>query len=293
MSLVGRWPLTVIVFIVFLTSCFHPCTQDENNDSPQHQAVDPNDPHGGVQMGSSNNCDDGKTNLNIDWDPSSTEEYTCTENIREPSNKGLHYSEYEEQPQQPRHICYPNKIEYTEDLPTSGPHRPVWPKYGEYKYIPVQRWLHSLEHGAVVFFYHPCADPDQILAFKYIAKGCLWKHIITPYKKLPPNMNFAILTWRNKLVLSDPDVEYMVPFIRQHALQAPEGPVSKNGEYEAGLIQKAQRVSDEKDSDICPQMLLMQEGLETIKKHSEFRQMQDEMSQIKLKKIMDNIMTNW
>jgi len=27
----------------------------------------------------------------------------------------------------------------------SGPHRPLWPKYGEYAYVPPQRWLHSIE----------------------------------------------------------------------------------------------------------------------------------------------------
>lgn len=38
----------------------------------------------------------------------------------------------------------------------SGPHRPLWPVYGEYVYLPPQRWLHALEvnitllHGNVV-----------------------------------------------------------------------------------------------------------------------------------------------
>lgn len=27
----------------------------------------------------------------------------------------------------------------------SGTHRPLWPAYGEYVYVPKQRWLHSLE----------------------------------------------------------------------------------------------------------------------------------------------------
>ena len=26
-----------------------------------------------------------------------------------------------------------------------GPHRPLWPVYGEYLYLPPQRWIHSLE----------------------------------------------------------------------------------------------------------------------------------------------------
>lgn len=27
----------------------------------------------------------------------------------------------------------------------SGSHRPAWAKYGEYKFLPKQRWLHNLE----------------------------------------------------------------------------------------------------------------------------------------------------
>ena len=27
----------------------------------------------------------------------------------------------------------------------SGSHRPAWARYGEYKFLPKQRWLHNLE----------------------------------------------------------------------------------------------------------------------------------------------------
>jgi len=27
----------------------------------------------------------------------------------------------------------------------SGDHRPVWPKFGEYIFVPPQRWLHNIE----------------------------------------------------------------------------------------------------------------------------------------------------
>lgn len=37
------------------------------------------------------------------------------------------------------------KITYNETVPTYGDHRPLWPIYGEYRFLPVQRWLHSLE----------------------------------------------------------------------------------------------------------------------------------------------------
>ncbi|KAK3084452.1 hypothetical protein FSP39_013766 [Pinctada imbricata] len=34
----------------------------------------------------------------------------------------------------------------------SGPHRPLWPVYGEYLYLPPQRWVHSLEPYALVTY---------------------------------------------------------------------------------------------------------------------------------------------
>lgn len=69
----------------------------------------------------------------------------------------------------------------------SGPHRPLWPRYGEYTFVPKQRWLHSLEHGAVVMLYHPCANNDEINTLKKLVKKCLYRHIITPYNLLDPD----------------------------------------------------------------------------------------------------------
>ena len=81
----------------------------------------------------------------------------------------------------------------------SGDYRPLAPKYGEYKYLPPQRWIHALkvrnvdisnhtimypQYGAVVFLYHPCAPLEQVMTLKDIAKSCLRKHIITSYPEL-------------------------------------------------------------------------------------------------------------
>lgn len=65
-----------------------------------------------------------------------------------------------------------------------------------------------------MFLYHPCADPDQIEEFKAVARGCLRRHIISPYKKMPPEMNFALLTWKCKLTMSSVDVSLMVDFVK-------------------------------------------------------------------------------
>jgi hypothetical protein len=55
--------------------------------------------------------------------------------------------------------------------------------------------------GAATFLFDPCADFAQIVRFKRIAKSCLRKHIITPYKNLPKNEAFNVVTFGCKLGL--------------------------------------------------------------------------------------------
>lgn len=69
----------------------------------------------------------------------------------------------------------------------SGTHRPLWAIYGEYKFLPKQRWVHNLEHGAVVMLYHPCANKYEVNLLKKIVRSCLYKHVITPYNLLTPD----------------------------------------------------------------------------------------------------------
>ena len=58
---------------------------------------------------------------------------------------------------------YPNS-NYPNGIPASGYHRPKWPEYGEYRWIPPLRYVHSLEHGAMLFMYHPCAPIELVQA---------------------------------------------------------------------------------------------------------------------------------
>lgn len=80
--------------------------------------------------------------------------------------------------------CMEDSISYKASPPSNGPYRPLAPKYGDYRYLPPQRWLHTLKTGGVAFLYHPCADPDQIDRLKFLAQSCLKAYIITPYKNL-------------------------------------------------------------------------------------------------------------
>ena len=56
---------------------------------------------------------------------------------------------------------YPNSG-YPKGIPHSGYHRPKWPQYGEYKYIPPLRFVHALEHGSILFLYHPCTPVELV-----------------------------------------------------------------------------------------------------------------------------------
>jgi hypothetical protein len=42
-----------------------------------------------------------------------------------------------------------------------------------------------LQHGGVAFLYHPCADSGEVEKLKEIAKSCLRRYVITPYRLLP------------------------------------------------------------------------------------------------------------
>ena len=87
------------------------------------------------------------------------------------------------------HVCrtderenfYP-KSGYPNGIPVSGHHTPKWPKYGEYYWVPPLRYVHALEHGAIVFMYHPCTDEQQVRRLRKIATSCLWKHLFFSFK---------------------------------------------------------------------------------------------------------------
>lgn len=210
--------------------------------------------HGGVPMGHINVCDDAKTQITMDWDPSSTQEHTCDGDMISQFQPQMRSKvSCEEQTKSPIHVCYPHEIHYDSIPPTSGKHRPNWADYGEYKYVPPQRWLHDLEHGAIVMLYHPCADPREVDTLRTVVTGCIRKHIITPYKLLPRETPFALLSWGCKLMMSWVDPPVALRFIMDHAKRdGPEGQLARPGRYNQSIIVPAKIVSDYNDSHICP-----------------------------------------
>lgn len=224
--------------------------------------------HGSVQMGVlDDDCDNGKDRLDVDLAEMSEIMRTCTYRLpvhlcrRKQKNRpskvygscGTPKMICTTHANRPLHECMNEVIVYNDPIPTSGAHRPIWPVYGEYYYIPPQRWLHSLEHGAAVFLYHPCADLHQLDTFKTLAKTCLRRHIITPYN-LTDEQPFAILTWTCRLMLDrvDTNIPAAVEFIRNTALNTYESKVYQDGKYNFLLKRTAQTVTDRHDSEVCP-----------------------------------------
>jgi hypothetical protein len=59
-----------------------------------------------------------------------------------------------------------------------------------------------IQIGAAVFLYDPCVDEMELEVFKKLAFSCLRMHIITPYKSLPGNELFSVVTYGNRLALN-------------------------------------------------------------------------------------------
>jgi len=251
----GKYEIAPLVNILYLTSLVQSAVQLEKRQStPQFSG----DVRHKVKMGEANvGCDDGINTLAVDWFDSPLN-YTCyhpttpllpTSSLRpqiECTNPPSDYS--------PRHFCMNQVITYNTTVPTHGDHRPIWPKFGEYRFVPVQRWLHNIEHGAVVMLYHPCTHPATVDKLRRIVRGCIRKHIITPYTNLPEDRPLALVAWGCRMLMSDINPGQVRKFIKSYGLKGPEGSYPKEGQYVHELLHlaKAPPGSDMNDTKLCP-----------------------------------------
>lgn len=152
-----------------------------------------------------------------------------------------------------RHACNQHPIFYdnlgqfaTSVLPPPvGRHRERWAKWGEYEYLPPQRWLHNNEHGGAIFLYHQCLDQDSLCQLRrYIQKwqkriGSIpWKNkgkddedtfrfILTPFKDLAQPI--AIVSWGqvySSKCMNEHDMDYFLEKTYRTAYEdwPPNGP---------------------------------------------------------------------
>ncbi|XP_071179351.1 uncharacterized protein [Mytilus edulis] len=190
------------------------------------------DRKGRIKMGEPNhNCDDAE------W-PNNYIDIGCNDFICSgPTVKGARKHTVKLDLSQPdygaMHMCMNKKIVYNRTIPSSGDHRPLWAKYGEYAYCPPQRWLHNAEHGGIIFLYNPCLESSQIkLLRKAVKKAKVKKYVMTPYS-LPRDMPIAVVAWRSVLQMNAVDVKQIVKFSKKRYNKGPES-TNKEGQYTFG-----------------------------------------------------------
>lgn len=144
-------------------------------------------------------CDDAKTNLSLDFDPydiTFQDVFLCLNPFRR-YQPDIHIKAHHRAFKIPdamefNHVCMNTTIKYDYDIPTFGDHRRLWAQWGEYKYVPAQRWMHNLEHGGIVLLYHPCALQSEVQRLRKIVTSCLYRHIITPSQSLTADRPLAV-----------------------------------------------------------------------------------------------------
>ena len=104
----------------------------------------------------------------------------------------------------------------------------------QYQFVPAQRWLHNIEHGAVVMLYHPCTHPHTVQTLRRLVTGCIRKHIITPHTNMPEDRPLALVAWGCRMLMSEVDENQVITFIREKGLKGPE--VGQWGEVCSNLI---------------------------------------------------------
>lgn len=108
-------------------------------------------------------------------------------------------------------------VVYLDTPPVGGPHHPCWADYRVYAEttpLPPRRWVHNLEHGAVVFLYN-C--PEGCEAEVEQLSSMVANHprtLLTPYTDMSPG--FAAVAWGVRLVSSCLDLRAFEMFYQLH-----------------------------------------------------------------------------
>lgn len=115
----------------------------------------------------------------------------------------------------------PEPIEYTDLPPAGGDHAVCWTKFGVHKdEAPDERWVHNLEHGAVVFL-HNCPDgcASELSRLGALINGRTFA-LVMPYAAL--RTRFAAVAWGKRLLSECFDEAAFVQFYEDNADKAVE-----------------------------------------------------------------------
>lgn len=202
-------------------------------------------------------CDDGKTNIEIDLNGDSdwkcpSEKWKVHDMVISNTTKAC----YDEEPAY--HVCVDRNIDnlYGSNIPHSGPHRAVWAQFGEYNYLPPGRYVHNLEHGGVVFMYHPCTPDTMVDSLRKVANSCLYRYILTAFPNLTMEYPIAVVTYGCILRLSRVDPFEIKSWVREQFGGSPESDEYGNGQYNFGLLHPSVEPENySTDSDtFCPDL---------------------------------------
>jgi len=164
---------------------------------------------------------------------------TCTSGPRTLEICGPGVVENKPDAKKPNHVLEPAPITYADSPPSSGDHRPAWGRWGEYDYLPPQRWLHNLEHGGLAFLYDPCAPIEVINALRAYVRALPeddsgpFRWVLTPYPDLPTPV--AAVAWEWTWQAECVDIESLDKFVTDHYRQAPED-FGADGSYGTGWL---------------------------------------------------------
>ncbi|XP_065054193.1 uncharacterized protein LOC135682994 [Rhopilema esculentum] len=147
--------------------------------------------------------------------------------------------------------CYQDPI-FCETYHLSGKRELRWPAYGEYSHLSHEHWVKILQHGGVVFLYHPCANTSLVTKLRQLAESCLHRYVLTPYEKLTSSKPIALVSWGCFLLMNKVDFPTCKRWIKSHAYKGPASHIHKNGTYEHQLVRAAKVITDVKDTFLCP-----------------------------------------
>jgi hypothetical protein len=117
------------------------------------------------------------------------------------------------------------EIDYPDPPPAGGAHNPCWLPFGVYDSEPPdERWVHNMEHGAVVFLYN-CPDgcPDEVAELEIMAASRPFA-LVAPYAALPGR--YAAVAWGFRLVSECFDRAALEGFYEAHVNHGPESSTS-------------------------------------------------------------------
>ncbi len=115
----------------------------------------------------------------------------------------------------------PEPVDYDDRPPAGGPHSSCWTEFGVHATeVPDERFVHNLEHGAIVYLYRcPEGCATEQASLEALADGRPFV-VVLPYAEM--TSRFAALAWGYRLLTDTLDLDAFVAFHDEHVDRAPE-----------------------------------------------------------------------